>query len=371
MFERNMLNQVLREDSYTWSKATTPNNDPAEAPIDFNTADLSNGALMTPRHTAVKLTPYSQGYLSFTGAAGAPRPITDRDNPILGMGSFKPRFALNDAAGQAELANNALLFTPSFLSGTFLRKWDGSEIRRVDNFLHPTEIKDVYDYVVSDRYDPSGFHRIGHFGNAAYTETATLTAEGWSGGFPTATAPDKWRFSGGAPAVNGKAVRLTGNFRVSHPMDLVPGALYRVEAQIYSAVTRACVVMFQDEAAARNGDSKTLSVKTGLNPYVLTLDASVGYGATPPSAGRNRLSLDCQDGSTAALDIVYARAHPEDGEALTYVYNPLGKLIQSVNENNVSTYYEYDSFGNLFAIRNDDGLLLSEHRRELTNVATP
>jgi YD repeat-containing protein len=367
MFERNMLNPMFREDAYTWTVAPTAGDVASGAFINFDTDDLSSASLLPPRLTRVKVTPFTQQYLNYSGAP-APAPVTSWHNPILGMGEFTPRFKLTDAAGQALLADNVALFTPSFLDGTFLRQWDGVEIEAVNRYLKPLGKKDVYGIRSAHRYDPSGFHQIGVFANAGYKETALLTAEGRAGNFPDQSLADGWRYTGGSPAVSGNFIQLTGNFALSHSLDLNAGQSYLVEAQIHSSADRTCQAAFYTDAGGA-GDAKPVAVKAGLHAYQVVLGAT-GY-ATIPGSGLNRLRLSCNDNVAGVVKVAYLRAYPERAETISYLYDVRGNMVQSVNEQNVSSYYDYDASGNLAAIRNDDGILFSTHKRELTNVATP
>lgn len=369
MFERNMLSSNFREDAYTWAVSVTPTDDNSGNLINFDTENLSSPNILPPRLTRVKITPFTQQYLDYRGTSGAPRPITAWDNPIVGMGEYSPRFKLTDAAGQAALANNATLFTPSFLDGTFLRSWNGVEISAINKYLKPLQKRDVYGIKSAHRYDPTGFHQIGVFGNAGYPETVLLTAEGRQGSFPDVSTVDAWRFTGGSPSVDRNFIRLTGNFTLSHSMDLEAGKTYVAEFQVHSSADRTCQAAFFTDAGGL-GDAKTVNIKAGLSAYQVAFAPSGGY-PSPPAAGVNRIRLACNDNVAGSVRVAYLRAYPENAETVSYLYDARGNMVQSVNEQNVSSYYEYDAFGSLAATRNDDGQLFSTHKKELTNVATP
>ncbi|PWJ56683.1 MULTISPECIES: hypothetical protein [unclassified Fibrobacter] len=63
----------------------------------------------------------------------------------------------------------------------------------------------------------------------------------------------------------------------------------------------------------------------------------------------------------------YLRIYPENAEAKSYIYDVYGMMIQHISETNLSTYYTYDSFGNLVESYNDDGMTFKSHHRELMN----
>ena len=63
----------------------------------------------------------------------------------------------------------------------------------------------------------------------------------------------------------------------------------------------------------------------------------------------------------------YLRIYPETAQAKTYIYDVYGNMIQVVAEDNTSTYYEYDPLGKLVQSRNDDGVAFKSHHREWMN----
>jgi YD repeat-containing protein len=52
------------------------------------------------------------------------------------------------------------------------------------------------------------------------------------------------------------------------------------------------------------------------------------------------------------------RVYPGDAQMTSYTYNPLVGMTSSTDENNVTTTYEYDGFGHLKCIKDDDGHIL-------------
>ena len=66
----------------------------------------------------------------------------------------------------------------------------------------------------------------------------------------------------------------------------------------------------------------------------------------------------------------YFRVYPANAESKAYVYDRYNNMIQSVAEDNTSTFYEYDPLGNLVQSRNDDGVSFKAHHREYMNDTT-
>lgn len=63
----------------------------------------------------------------------------------------------------------------------------------------------------------------------------------------------------------------------------------------------------------------------------------------------------------------YLRIYPADAQARTFVYDRHGNLVRTVSEDNLSIYYEYDPFGHLVQVRDDDGNSFKVHHREYRN----
>lgn len=72
----------------------------------------------------------------------------------------------------------------------------------------------------------------------------------------------------------------------------------------------------------------------------------------------------------AGAKLNYLRIYPETAQAKTYIYDVYGNMIQVVAEDNTSTYYEYDPLGKLVQSRNDDGVAFKSHHREWMNDTT-
>jgi YD repeat-containing protein len=63
----------------------------------------------------------------------------------------------------------------------------------------------------------------------------------------------------------------------------------------------------------------------------------------------------------------YLRVYPQKAQAKTFVYDKYGNLVRIVSEENLSTYYEYNPFGHLVQMRDDDGVSFKVHHREYRN----
>lgn len=150
----------------------------------------------------------------------------------------------------------------------------------------------------------------------------------------------------------------------------------------------AVVLPYKDEVFASKGCSVsgTSSVKNGdiVASSNLTISCSL-----PSSSSSSNSTLVAEyremiggnwvtkreklSGRTMSLTLSggwrlnYLRIYPDNAESKTFIYDVYGNMIQSIAEDNTSTYYEYDTFGKLVQSRNDDGVSFKSHHREYMN----
>jgi hypothetical protein len=74
---------------------------------------------------------------------------------------------------------------------------------------------------------------------------------------------------------------------------------------------------------------------------------------------RLRAFLQVQGGSVLVDDI---RLHRQDAQMTTYTYDPLVGMTSSSDERNNTTYYLYDSFGRLEAVKDEEGNILKSYK---------
>lgn len=357
LFAKNVLEANFRTDAFTF-KDTTPILS-FDAPGLVSGLNGDNGGALAPNMTAVALTPLRHNFLSILG--GMATLVEDTlgqanvTEPISTLGSYLPRFPLSLAADS--MPHNHLLITRK----PDLQSWNGVHITRVDRFLKPLEVRDVYGRATSSRYDPRGFHQIGLFGNAPSKETAVLTPDGHAEGSGWL---GEWEMTGNLPVVSDGNLTFNTPFVLRQPFDLAPHTAYVVDCQIYSRSATEIKVEFED-VSGTTWASHSLLLQPGLRIYNFVLDSTNWLG-NPPSKGTNRLLIYTSlNGDKVGFR--YLRAYPKKAEAMTYVYSERGDLVQSVDVGGVSTYFEYNLFGKLIAIRNDDGVMLTAGSREQTN----
>lgn len=358
MFMKNMLEPLFREDVFTFQTTTTGDFDDE---AQFLGANGDNGGpTLAPKLTAVKLNPYRQRIRNGTGW----NVTLDEDvsgvamvtEPISVLGSFSPRFSLAPASNLIQ--NNRSIFSVQ----PDLGSWIGNRITRVNRFLKAEESQDANGNSMSSHFDPRGFHQTALFANARHAETANLTPDIWSGNGYFGN----WDMQGQLPEISRGYLLFYGDYDARHPMKIQANTKYTVEMQVFSPIDiGSSVKVGFANSTGQNGDAKTIVVTRGVNVYRVTLDGSAGWGGPPPNNGGGYFRLWPDAGE---VNLKYLRVYPAQGQAQTYVYDNRGDMVQSVDVANVSTYYEYDLFGKLINIRNDDGLMMTAGSRTQTNV---
>jgi YD repeat-containing protein len=358
LFVKNVVEPMFREDVFTWDKATTADNQ-SGTPLNFNTVNLggtngANGGEIASRLTANKIMPMAQAFYNH----GNP---TDIRNPIVPLGNFTPRFNLVTASSR--LADNAALLSAS----PSLADWAGNTITRMNRFLKATETQDAYGNPVTSRFEPRGFHQVGLFAPAFYRETAVLTPEGFPQGFASGI-PDQWEWSGTVnPQIVDGFVSLTSASTLQHNVD-IGGTVapdrrdYVVEMQVWANGEIPVEVGFE-EGSGTPVAQEIVPLQLGLQTKRLIMNAFTG-SALPPGTCRFFFRNPDMAGN---IRIKYLRVYPVQAHAKTYVYDDRGNMVQSVDEANLSTYYEYDLLGKLITIRNDDGVAFSSQKQVMTN----
>jgi len=71
--------------------------------------------------------------------------------------------------------------------------------------------------------------------------------------------------------------------------------------------------------------------------------------------------------ATSGIYIDELRLHPADSQMSTYTYDPLVGMTSQTDARNYTTYYEYDDFGRLKTIRDEDGKVLEHYEYNYAN----
>jgi YD repeat-containing protein len=83
------------------------------------------------------------------------------------------------------------------------------------------------------------------------------------------------------------------------------------------------------------------------------------------SAFQSQTSLTLTPSSAIFLDEI--TLCPQSAMMTTYIYDPLIGIRSYTDENEVTTYYEYDTFGRLIRIKDQNGNVLKEYKYNYAN----
>ncbi|MDP4209188.1 MAG: hypothetical protein Q8928_10280 [Bacteroidota bacterium] len=134
---------------------------------------------------------------------------------------------------------------------------------------------------------------------------------------------------------------------------------YRYSCWVYSSGPQANLYFFWKDntsadwyAPSWNVDHKTT---TEINKWVLLQ----GEVTVPANAKQIYLRADNMGSGTVWFDDL--RLCPADSKMTTYTHAPLVGMTSSTDENNISTFYEYDSLGRLMNTRDKDQNILNHY----------
>ncbi|MBV6419610.1 MAG: hypothetical protein DAHOPDDO_00833 [Ignavibacteriaceae bacterium] len=116
----------------------------------------------------------------------------------------------------------------------------------------------------------------------------------------------------------------------------------------------------------RDGNNNVLSIVSqditgGTNWQLVSLTITPQQMTNLPSNGYLRVWCGYPNSTSNYGYIDDVRFYPADAMMTTYTYDPIALQVTSgTDENNVTTFYEYDSFGRLTQTKNDDGDVLAQ-----------
>jgi YD repeat-containing protein len=241
--------------------------------------------------------------------------------------------------------------------------WNGSWVTHMTPSRQPIAEVDIYGRTAVMNY---GIDRTqtGYFRNVQPTEVATLVATGyWN---PTAFKPAP--SNSYQAAQNGWVFSGTWDHSVQQSSDgflwIKPGTSISKSFDFSRLSTGDTIIV---EGQGFKGGSSSLLVSIGGLNRSLNLD---------PNQGEFELKIAVKDLSNRSVNMIvsgpdirlrYLRIYPKGANPGTYLYDERGNMVQSVDENNISTYFNYNAKGDLVSIKNHDGVFLTDHFKHLMN----
>ena len=244
--------------------------------------------------------------------------------PIVAWGNFKsrkePKDILGDSTVLAVLSRYQNADSVLNHDSSAIALFEGAKIDLVDRHFRVRESHDDFRRVTSSHYSYDGAFQTGLFFPADLSDVASIVP-------------------------NGDSIAMTNCGLNSIGYNVTENALIRFDGITYiqcgnTAVTEKTYIA--EYAMRKSGRPWEVVHDTVRSmPFELTL-----YGGYLLS---------------------YLRVYPINGVAKTFIYDRYGNLKRIVSEENISTYYEYDPFGHLVQIRDDDGNSFKVHHREYRN----
>jgi YD repeat-containing protein len=107
------------------------------------------------------------------------------------------------------------------------------------------------------------------------------------------------------------------------------------------------------------GNNKTAAITSGNGWQLIKVEISPADMVNLPANGYLRVWCGFANGQGYVDDI---RFYPKDAFMNTYTYDPVTwKLTSSTDENNITTYFEYDEAGRLIKIKDQNRKIISTH----------
>ncbi len=179
---------------------------------------------------------------------------------------------------------------------------------------------------------------------------------GWSNN----TYDENFSHSG---SISGKIVKTTSGERTSFcnqkiDLTLSESTIFKFSGWVYSDGPSADIYLFwrPDRSDELYNGASCTHIRTTVTGKWTYIEKEVSI---PSNTQRMYVRIDNNGGGTVWFDDI--RVHPADAHMTTYTYDPLIGMTSVTNENNVTTYYEYDDFGRLKQIKDDDGNILERN----------
>lgn len=247
-------------------------------------------------------------------------PVADSLRPIVAWGTYNSKDEPKNIIGKAMTYANNVDSLPSLV------QYSGTEIVSINQNLKVTEIKDVLGRSLATLFSNDGMSQLSLFYPATQAEVGAVLPY-----------RDTVLCLGQCNCSN-----LNNNFSVNNGIIQTGSGVVNLTC---NAIPNAAKVVLE------------YRIKENGKSWETHRDTVVA-GSAP--------GLTVQPWSK----LNYFRVYPEQAESKTFLYDKYGNLVQTVAEDNTSTFYEYDPLGNLVQSRNDDGVSFKAHHREYMNDTT-
>ncbi len=329
MFRKNMLSQNYADFVYFDS-------------IAFNKNSPWNSLEKVMYLKSFSMTPLNKFNNPIMNSSSDLVQVSENDRPYIEWGTFTSRRDPRDILGGPSLSDNApYIFAAQYqdihLSSSSANwpsqiDFDGKHILKMDDHFRPTEIQDVFNRITSVHYSNNELREINLFYPTSINKTAAIVPVGDEITIVNMNLP----------------LTKNSNSQVTECNDCKNVDFDKGGWVVTSPITINCSVLSID-------CDSTLVAEYKIRKY------GQEWLTERKSAKEMNLAL-------ASGDVLnYLRIYPEYAESKTYIYDRYGNIIQIVAEDNTSTYYEYNPFGELILARNDDGVSFKSHHREFMN----
>jgi YD repeat-containing protein len=131
---------------------------------------------------------------------------------------------------------------------------------------------------------------------------------------------------------------------------------FKYSGWIYSTGPGAEIFLFMRTATEQNYYTYVTSVGTNVTNKWVYIE---GEYTVPANITKLNIRIDNNAAGTIWYDDI--RLHPSSAQMVTYTYEPLIGMTSQTDINNRTAYYEYDGFGRLSLIRDQDGNILKKY----------